>query len=477
MSAPPPNTDPTDGALLVRGGTVVTSATARGADVLVENGRVAAVGDLAGARAAREYDATGMYVIPGAIDAHTHLDMEVGVTKSSDDFTSGTLAAACGGTTTVVDFATAYRGESVQHGLQRWHAKATGRAVIDYAFHMTITELARPAADVVAEMGEAGITSFKLYMTYPDRLMVSDDVILEMMTAAREAGALVCLHCEDDATVQRMRAEALGRDRFEPRWHAWSRPPSAEADAVRRAVRMVEETGAACYIVHLSSAGALAHVRRARERGLPVYAETCPQYLYLSREAYETVPEIAARYVCAPPLRDPWHTEELWEGLDRGHLQVVSTDHCPFEQRAKNAGLSGGGWRDFSEIPGGLPGIETRLALVYQKVSEGRLSLEGWVDRCCTAPARLFGIYPRKGSLEAGADADVVVFDPGFERPLVAERLHMNVDYSVYEDVVVRGWPRLVLAGGRVVAEDGEPFGEPGWGRYVARGPSGPEAL
>jgi dihydropyrimidinase len=459
--------------LLIRGGEVVSSERVQRADVLIEGERIESVGALGNVRADTTIDATGKLVIPGAIDVHTHLDMEVGVTRSSDDFNSGTIAAACGGTTTVVDFATAYRGESLADGLATWHRKAQDQAAIDYSFHMTITELARPADDLVAEMVEAGVTSVKLYMTYPERLMVSDDVIAEVMTAAEKHGALVCLHCEDDATIAARRADALAAGHTGPRWHAQSRPPGAEADAVLRAVQLAENSGAACYAVHLSSAPALERVRVARERGLDFYAETCPQYLYLSAERYEEVPATAARYVCAPPLRDPYHAEELWEGLRRGHLQVVATDHCPFTSADKRAGLAGGGWENFTQIPGGVPGIETRLALIYQKVVEGHLQPTEWVDRCCTSPATLFGLYPRKGELIAGADADVVVFDPSAERPLVAERLHMNVDYSPYEDLTVRGWPRLVLSRGRIVARDGEPIEARGWGRFVPRGPSG----
>lgn len=460
-------------ALLIKGGEVVSPAGSTIADVLVDGETIAAVGVVEAPSETEVVDATGRYVIPGAVDAHTHLDMEIGVTRSADDFTSGTRAAACGGTTTVIDFATAYRGETAARGLARWHEKASGRAVIDYAFHMTITELTAPAPDLVGEMAEAGITSFKLYMTYPDRLMVSDDVIAEMLRAAGPAGTMISLHCEDDATIRRLRSQALDDGHTAPAWHAWSRPPQAEASAVRRAVRMAEDAGAPCYVVHLSSADALGEVRRAQEQGLPFFAETCPQYLYLSADRYEDVPQVAARYVCAPPLRDARHRDELWEGLTKGWVQVVATDHCPFDSASKRAGLEGSGWIDFTQIPGGLPGIETRLALVYQRVVERELTLAGWVDRCCTAPARLFGLHPRKGEITTGADADIVVFDPDAERPLVPEKLHMNCDYSVYENVVVRGWPERVYSRGRLVARDGEPCGEPGWGRYVPRGPSG----
>ena len=462
-----------DSRTLIAGGTVVGPGGPRAADVLISGETIEAVGQLEAPPGAAVIDAQGCLVIPGAVDVHTHLDMDVGRVRSADDFGTGTAAAACGGTTTVIDFATAYRGETPARALAAWHAKAEGRALVDYSFHMTITELTRPADDVVAEMSAEGITSFKLYMTYPDRLMVPDGVIAEMLRAAGDAGALVCLHCEDDATVQSLRSEALAAGRVEPRWHAWSRPASAEAGAVARAVRMAEEAAAPCYVVHLSSADALAEVRSARGRGLPFYAETCPQYLYLSADRYEGAPQEAARFVCAPPLRDPRHHEELWAGLSAGHLQVVSTDHCPFTDADRARGLGGDGWQAFTEIPGGVPGIETRLALVYQRALEGDFSLGEWVERCCTAPARLFGLHPRKGELAEGADADVVVFDPGVERPLVPERLHMNVDYSPYEDLVVRGWPSLVLVRGRAVARAGEPVGEPGWGRFVPRGPSG----
>jgi dihydropyrimidinase len=460
--------------VLIRGGEVVSPSRSERADVLIRGETIAAVGPgIEPSPDVEVVDATRRYVIPGAVDAHTHLDMEVGVTRSSDDFTSGTQAAACGGTTTIVDFATAYRGETASQGLANWHAKADGRATVDYAYHMTVTELRVPAPDLVAEMVDAGVTSFKLYMTYPDRLMVSDDVISEMLRAAGRAGTLVCLHCEDDSTVARLRGLALAEGRTAPAWHAWSRPPHAEAAAVRRAVRMAEEAESPCYVVHLSSADALGEVRRAQERGLPLFAETCPQYLYLSADRYDDVPQVASRYVCAPPLRDGWHRDELWEGLKRGWLQVVATDHCPFDSASKRAGLAGGGWVDFTQIPGGLPGIETRLALVYQRVVDGDLTPSEWVDRCCSAPARMFGLHPRKGQIEPGADADVVIFDPNAERPLVPERLHMSCDYSLYEDVVVRGWTERVYSRGRLVARDGEPCGEPGWGRFVARGPSG----
>ena len=455
--------------MVIRGGEVVSSEGAGRADVLIRGERIEAVGAVGHVADAEVVDAGGQLVIPGGVDVHTHFDMDAGAVRSADDFATGTIAAACGGTTTVVDFATAYRGETAAEGLAAWHAKAAGKAVVDYGFHMTLTDLRRPAGDVVAEMGEAGVTSFKLYMTYRDRLMVSDDTIAEIMRAAEPSGALVCLHCEDDNTLEDRRRRALAAGRTAPRWHAWSRPPGAEASAVARAVRMAEDAGAPLYVVHLSSGPALEEVRRARERGVAVFAETCPQYLYLSAERYEEAPAAAARYVCAPPLRDPHHAEELWEGLRAGHLQVVATDHCPFTAGDRARGLGGSGWDDFTGIPGGLPGVETRLALIYQKVAEGLLTRQQWVGLCCTTPAKLFGLHPAKGELAPGADADVVVFDPALELPLNAARLHMNMDYSPYEGVVVRGWPSLVLSRGRAVARAGQPVSGPAEGRFLRR--------
>jgi dihydropyrimidinase len=388
-----------DAQTLIRGGRVVSAYSVVHADVLIEGERIAAVGTVSASDSARVIDAEGKLVLPGGVDVHTHLDMEVGVTRSSDDFFTGTRAAAAGGTTTVVDFATAYRGESLAHGLANWHAKAEGKAIVDYGFHMSITELNGSASDAVAEMGEAGISSFKLYMTYPDRLMVSDEVILQVLRAAGDAGALVCLHCEDDAAIARLRSEALGLGHTGPRWHAWSRPPGAESEAVGRAVRMAEEAAASCYVVHLSSAQALAQVRAARERGLPFFAETCHHYLYLSAERYVEVPRVAARYVCAPPLRDPWHQEELWAGLAAGHLQVVATDHCPFDSSSKDAGLCGGGggttlrfqaaWR------ASRPGL---LSSIKRSWKESSRSSGGWTAAARPPPSSSASTPARESS-------------------------------------------------------------------------------
>jgi dihydropyrimidinase len=318
---------------------------------------------------------------------------------------------------------------------------------------------------------ESGVTSFKLYMAYPALLEVDDGVIADVLAAATRHGGLVTIHCENGGAIEALRRAAVAAGRTGVLEHANTRPAQLEAEAVTRAAALAERAGASVYVVHLSSAPALAAVREARERGVDILAETCPQYLYLDT-ARLAGPD-GENFVCTPPLRDPWHAEELWEGLARGTVQTVATDHCPFTVADRRAGTMGrrDGWADFTEIPGGLPGVETRLALVWQGVAAGRITTEEWVRLCAEAPARTFGLWPAKGSLRAGADADVVVWDPGRRQPLDAGDLHMHVDHSPYAGMTVDGWPALVLSRGERVAVDGVPCGEPGRGRFVARAP------
>jgi dihydropyrimidinase len=459
--------------MLLSGGTVIDVDGRRAADVRVgPGGTIAAVAPgLAPEADEVVVDCTGRLVVPGGVDAHTHFHLPVGAVRVSDDFLTGTRAAAAGGTTCVIDYVTAYRGEDPLAALATWRRWAEP-ATVDYGLHMTFTE--RVGESVVARCVEAGVTSFKLYMAYPDLLQVDDDVIAEVLRTATRHGGLVTIHAENGGAIEALRRQAVAAGRTGVMEHATTRPAVLEAEAVSRAAALAEREGARLYVVHLSSAPALAAVREAQERGVDVMAETCPQYLYLDT-ARLAGPD-GESFVCTPPLRDPWHAEELWEGLARGIVHTVATDHCPFTVADRRAGVRGrpGGYADFTEIPGGLPGVETRLALVWRGVAAGRITEADWVRLCAEAPARTFGLWPRKGSLRAGADADVVVWDPRRRQPLEAPALHMNVDHSPYEGMVAEGWPTLVLSRGTPVAVDGTPIGEPGRGRYVARLPVSP---
>ena len=430
-------------------------------------GRIAAVGaELAAIAGEPRLDATGLLVIPGGVDAHTHLHLDVGAASVSDDFGSGTAAAAVGGTTTVIEYVTTRRGQAPLDALAVWQGRAQAAAV-DYGFHMTLVE--RPDESVVAGCVERGITSFKLYMAYPETLQVDDDVIVDVLGLAGRHGGLVTVHAENGPAITGLERRALAAGRRAPIEHALTRPPEVEGEATARAARLAEQVEAPVYVVHVSSAPALTAVRIAQERGVSIMAETCPQYLYLDVERLEG--DDAENFVCTPPLRSRDHAEELWHGLGGGWVHTVATDHCPFWMHDRRAGTAGRpeGWADFTEIPGGLPGIETRLALIWDGVRAGHLSVADWVRLCAEAPARTFGLWPRKGNLAVGADADVVLWDPARPQSLDAAALHMRTDHSPYAGSVVTGWPALVLSRGRIVARDGAFVGEPGWGRYLAR--------
>lgn len=460
---------PVPGTMLIRGGRLVDADGDRPGDLRVAGGRVQAVGAVLEPFDGEEVvEAAGLLVVPGGIDAHTHLHLPVGNVRVSDDFRTGTAAAAVGGTTTVIDYVTAYRGEDPLTSLATWQRWAEPAAV-DVALHMTFTE-AVPEATVAACV-ERGVTSFKLYMAYPETLQVDDGVILDVLRAAGRHGGLVTLHAENGSAIEALRRRALAEGRTGVVEHSRTRPAALEGEAVARAAVLAELAGTPVYIVHVSSAPALAAVRAARERGVVMLAETCPQYLRLGADALEGTD--GENFVCTPPLRDPWHQEELWQGLADGSVHTVATDHCPFTTADRRAGVRKrpAGWADFTEIPGGLPGIETRMALVWEGVVDGRITVADWVRLCAEAPAKTFGLWPEKGSLREGADADVVVWDPAARQRLDAGDLHMRTDHSPYAGTTARGWPRLVLSRGRAVARQGRFTGEEGWGRYVARRP------
>jgi dihydropyrimidinase len=454
--------------VLIRGGTVIDVDGRRAADVRVgTDGRIAEVASgLVPGDGEPVLAADDRLVVPGGVDAHTHLHLQVGAVTVSDDFASGTSAGAVGGTTTVIEYVTTHRGQAPADALATWRQRAASAAV-DYGFHMTFVE--RPSERDVATCVEQGITSFKLYMAYPDTLQVDDEVIADVLALTGRHGGLVTVHAEDGPAITRLQTDALAHGRTAPIEHARTRPPEVEGAATARAAAMAERLEAPIYIVHVSSAAALRAVREAQERGVSIMAETCPQYLHLDMSRLAG-PD-AEDFVCTPPLRTGDDREELWHGLGSGWVHTVATDHCPFWMHDRRQGMAGraDGWADFTEIPGGLPGIETRLGLVWAGVRDGRITEADWVRLCAEAPARTFGLWPRKGSLRVGADGDVVVWDPHRRQLLDADALHMRTDHSPYEGTWVEGWPEVVVSRGAVVARDGAYCGEPGWGRELAR--------
>jgi len=453
--------------VLITGGRVVDVDGDRATDVRIgADGRVRELGALVADAGEEVIDARGCLVVPGGVDAHTHLHLPLGAVAASDDFHTGTAAAAIGGTTTVIEYVTAYRGEQPLDALATWSALAEP-AAIDYGFHMTFTEAVGERA--VADCIERGVTSFKLYMAYPETLMVDDDVIVDVLRAAVKHGGLVTVHAESGASIEDLRRRALAAGHRGPIEHAKTRPAVLEAQAIHHLAGLAERTNAPVYVVHLSSATGLTAVREANDRGVTMLAETCPQYLHLDVD--RLAGDDGDQFVCTPPLRDKWHAEELWHGLASGWIHTVATDHCPFTTEDRRRGTKGrpDGWADFTEIPGGLPGIETRLALVWDGVRAGHLTVADWVRLCSEAPARTFGLFPAKGSLRPGADGDVVVWDPTRQQSLDAAALHMRTDFSPYEGKVATGWPEVVVSRGRVVARQGTFTGAPGWGRFVHR--------
>jgi dihydropyrimidinase len=452
---------------LIRNGTIVTATDTYLGDVGILDGKIAAIGkDLPVENAKNVIEARGRYVMPGGIDVHTHLDMPFGGTMSADDFESGTVAAAFGGTTTLIDFAIQYKGQTLRQAYETWMKKADGKAVIDYAFHCIITELADAQLDEMKALVREGIPTFKLFMAYPGVLMLDDASIFRAMTAAANSGGMICMHAENGGVIDVLVQRALAEGKRAPKYHALTRPTTAEAEATSRAIALAEMAGAPVYIVHLSCNDALEKVREARDRGLPTYAETCPQYLYLSLENMDTPGFEGAKYVFTPPLREKWHQEKLWQGLAKDDLQVVSTDHCPFcYKEQKELGKD-----DFTKIPNGGPGIEHRLSLVFSGGVHGkRFSINRFVQLVSTAPAKLFGLYPRKGTVAVGSDADLIVFDPDEEQTISVKTHHMRVDYSMFEGIRVKGIPKTVLSRGRTIVDNGRFTGKAGAGEFIKR--------
>jgi dihydropyrimidinase len=452
---------------IIKNATIVTAIDTTPADVGISGGKISAISaQLSPENATQTIDASNHLLLPGGIDVHTHLDMPFGGTMSADDFQTGTTAAAFGGTTTLIDFAIQYKGQTLRHAFDVWMKKAHDKATIDYAFHCIITDLGSAQLEEMADLIREGVTSFKLFMAYPGVFMLDDASIFRAMSQAAKHSGLICMHAENGGAIDVIVQQALAEGKRAPKYHALTRPTTAEAEATSRAIALAEMAGCPVYIVHLSCNEALEKVREARDRGLPAYAETCPQYLYLSLENMNAPGFEGAKYVFTPPLREKWHQEKLWHGLAHDTLQVVSTDHCPFcFKEQKELGID-----DFTKIPNGGPGIEHRLSLIYTGGVHGkRFSPNRFVEVVATAPAKLFGLFPRKGTIAVGSDADLVIFDPNEEQVISAKTHHMRVDYSMFEGIQIKGVPKTVLSRGRAVIDAGKFVGRPGSGQFLRR--------
>ena len=453
----------------ITGGTIVNGSGRFPGDVLVEEGKIRALGTpdeiagLCGGDACTRVDASGCLVFPGFIDAHTHFDLHVAGTVTADDFATGTRAAIKGGTTTIVDFATQYPGESLAQGLANWNQKAEGKCSCDYGFHMSITEWTPEISREVADMMEAGVTSFKLYMTYDTQ--VDDKTIFQILRRLREAGGIAGVHCENSGMIAALQDEARAAGRMGVASHPATRPAAAEAEAIDRLLRLAETADTPVIVVHLTCGEGLSVIRRARERGQKVYAETCPQYLLMDDSLYGLGGMEGAKYVCAPPLRTKQDQACLWQALASGEIQTISTDHCSFTKEQKTAGEE-----DFAKTPCGMPGAEERPALIWQfGVNEERITPEQMCIYLSENPAKLYHLYPWKGALIPGADADIVVWDPDTEWTLSAEDQQSACDYCPMEGTTIRGRAEQVYLRGTLAAENGKILVEKA-GTYVRHG-------
>ena len=456
--------------VLIKNGRVITAVDDYMADIFIEDETVTLIGKNLEMEANEVIDASGRYLFPGGLDPHTHLDMPFGGTTSADDFETGTRAAAHGGTTTLIDFAIQTKGHSTLEALDTWHAKADGKTAIDYGFHMIITDLEDNRVHEMKMLADEGVTSYKLFMAYPGVLYVDDGTIYRAMRKAGENGTVVCMHAENGIVIDEIVKRALAEGKTEPKYHALTRPTRMEAEGVHRAISIAEVANVPVYIVHLSSSDALEQVMLARNRGVHAFAETCPQYLFLDHSYYEQEGFEGAKYVMTPALREKWNQDELWKGLRFGDLQSISTDHCPFcFKDQKILGID-----DFSKIPNGGPGVENRMSLVYNGgVNSGRISLNKFVELTSTAAAKTFGLFPKKGTIAVGSDADIVIFDPHRKETISINNActhHMRVDYNAYEGFEVTGFTETVLSRGKIIIDKCEYVGQKGDGSFLKRG-------
>jgi dihydropyrimidinase len=463
---------------LIKNGTLVTASDTTPADMLLVDGKIALLGRQLPADGAQVVDASGKYVLPGGIDVHTHLDLPFGGTKASDDFYSGHKAAAFGGTTTHIDFAMQAKGETLHQTLDNWHKKADAKAVIDYGFHVGITDLTPTVLEEIPTLAAEGVTSIKLFLAYKNVLQVDDATFFKSLLKAADAGMLTMVHAENGDAIQILVEQAVAAGHLAPEWHALTRPAWAEAEATMRAVSLAGMAGAPLYVVHVTNGMAVDQIAYGRERGLNVMGETCTQYFFFSVDDLRR-PD-GAKWVCSPPMRTAADNAALWEAIRTNKLQAVSTDHCPFlydgtraiEYEGQPFTLPGKelGAGNFTKIPNGVPGIEDRMPIMWTYgVGQGHLSLNRLVEVCCTNPAKIFGLYPQKGTLAVGSDADVVIWDPNAVRSISAAASHQRTDYNLYEGWQLRGLPEQVYQRGNLLVDGATWNGEPGGGQWLKR--------
>jgi dihydropyrimidinase len=450
---------------VIKNGTIITASDMFKCDIGIRNGKIEDLGLELAVYADKVIDAEGRYVFPGGIDPHTHMDMPFGGTFSSDNFKTGTKAAACGGTTAIVDFAIQPNGKSLKEAAEIWRGKSDNKACIDYGIHMVITDMNENVMDEIPEIIKEGYSSFKLFMTY-DGMRVEDDTLMKTLTKVNENGGLTCVHAENYFVIKHFTKQLLDAGKTEPKYHAVSRPDLCEGEAAGRAIKLAEMCNAPLYIVHNSCEASASEIARAREEGYPIMGETCPQYLLLSKDNYEEPDFNGSKYVMSPPLRDKKNWPYLWKSLKNDNLQVVATDHCPFFMEQKKMGLN-----NFTKIPNGAPGVELRMSLMYTfGVLEGKISLQKFVEVTSTNVAKVFGMYPQKGTIAVGSDADLVIFDKDKEITVTQSLLNENVDYTPYEGFKLKGYPVATLSRGEVVAENGKYIGKEGRGKFIKRG-------
>jgi dihydropyrimidinase len=459
--------------VLIKGGRVVTAADDYVADVFVDGERVTLIGESLDLDADRVIDATGKYVLPGCVDPHTHLDMPFGGTVTIDDVQSGQTAAAFGGTTCHVDFCIQPQGQTFAEALATWHAKAEGKQLIDMGYHVAVTDLSYDGAlDELATLPDQGVTSYKLFMAYKGALQVDDETLFKTMEVAAASGALVMVHAENGDAIDVLVKKALAEGHTEPHWHALTRPPETEGEATNRAIQLAHVAGCPLYVVHVSCKESVDPIATARAKGWNVWGESCTQYFFVDYTFLERPNFEGAKYVYTPPPRDKANQEVLWDAVRTDVLSAISTDHCAFNWD----GQKSLGKDDFSKIPNGGPGLENRLQMIHTfGVREGRITLNRMVELLATNPAKLFGLYPRKGTLAVGSDADIVVFDPEKRVTITAANQHSKVDYNLYEGTEVVGSPEVVLLRGNVLVDGDELVASPGIGQYVARARFGEE--